>query len=83
MQNAAADIAGNLKEDGAGFGTAAVVACLNDKEDMVDNVVHNHMVAAEDKIAVDIVQVVVGALGDREIDVPVGVGVGVVCQNRV
>lgn len=65
VQNAAADIAGNLKGDGAGagagagVGTAAVVACPNDKEGMVDNVVRNHMAA--DKIAVDIVQVVVGA----------------------
>lgn len=61
VQNAAADIAGNLKGDGAGVGvgTAAVVACPNDKEGMVDNVVRNQMAA--DKIAVDIVQVVVGA----------------------
>lgn len=80
VQNAAAaaddDIAGNLKEDGAGTGAGAGVAYSNDKEGTVDTVACTR---TADKIAVDIEQVVVGALCDREIDGPVGV----VSQNRV
>ena len=77
VQNAAG-IDGYLEGAGAEAGAGVGVACSNDKEGIVDNVAaHTHMA---DKIAVDIVHVVVvGALRDMDIDVPAGV----VSPNRV